>query len=149
MGQGAEMTLSAQVVQVALLPLEETMSHASHRIIVALIVLYGLIALSGTASGAISDYKFINLIDNTGPISSFRDSIGLADDGTVVFIAAMDSGETALMTVDSIGTLTTVRPAMCERDEGRPLAAGLRKQAANHLERRWLRARVVSVKERA
>jgi hypothetical protein len=43
----------------------------------------------------------------------------------------------------------TVRQAMSVRDEGRSLAAGLRRQAANHLERLGLRALVVSVKEKA
>ncbi len=38
--------------------------------------------------------------------------------------------------------------AMCEMRE-RPLAAGLQDQAANRLELLWLRARVVSVKEKA
>ena len=42
-----------------------------------------------------------------------------------------------------------VRQAMSVRDEGRSLAAGLRSQAANHLERLGLRALVVSVKEKA
>ncbi len=40
-------------------------------------------------------------------------------------------------------------PRSCVRDEGRPLAAGLQDQAANRLELLWLRARVVSVKEKA
>ena len=44
---------------------------------------------------------------------------------------------------------TTVRQAMYVRDEGRPLGAGLRRQAPNHLERLGLRAPVVSVKEKA
>ena len=39
----------------------------------------------------------------------------------------------------------TVRQAMCVRDEGRSLAAGLRRQAANHRERLGSRALVVSV----
>jgi hypothetical protein len=39
-----------------------------------------------------------------------------------------------------------VRQAMCVRDEGRPLGAGLRRQAPNHLERLGSRAPVVSVK---
>ena len=43
----------------------------------------------------------------------------------------------------------TVRQAMCVRDEGRPLAAGLRRQAANHRKRRWSRVIVVSVTEKA
>jgi hypothetical protein len=43
----------------------------------------------------------------------------------------------------------TVRQAMSVRDEGRPLAAGLRRQAANHLKRLGLRALVVSVQEKA
>ena len=34
------------------------------------------------------------------------------------------------------------------RDEGRLLGAGLQKQASNHLKLLWLRARVVSVKEK-
>lgn len=37
----------------------------------------------------------------------------------------------------------------CERDEGRPLEAGLQEQASNHLKLLWSRARVVSVKEKA
>jgi hypothetical protein len=37
----------------------------------------------------------------------------------------------------------------CARDEGRPLGAGLQEQASNHLKLRWLRARVVSVKEKS
>ena len=44
---------------------------------------------------------------------------------------------------------TTVRQAMCARDEGRSLAAGLRRQAANHRKRLWSRAMVVSVTEKA
>ena len=44
---------------------------------------------------------------------------------------------------------TAVRQAMCVRDEGRPLGAGLRRQAPNHLERLGSRAPVVSVKEKA
>jgi len=36
----------------------------------------------------------------------------------------------------------------CERDEGRPLEAGLQEQASNHLKLLWSRARVVSVKEK-
>ena len=43
----------------------------------------------------------------------------------------------------------TVRQAMSVRDEGRPLGAGLRRQAPNHLERLGSRAPVVSVKEKA
>jgi hypothetical protein len=39
----------------------------------------------------------------------------------------------------------TVRQAMSVRDEGRPLGAGLRRRAPNHLERLGLRAPVVSV----
>src|SRR3954466_6966382 len=39
----------------------------------------------------------------------------------------------------------TVRQAMYVRDEGRPLGAGLRRQAPNHLERLGSRAPVVSV----
>ena len=35
------------------------------------------------------------------------------------------------------------------RDEGRSLGAGLQEQAPNHLKLRWLRARVVSVEEKA
>jgi hypothetical protein len=38
---------------------------------------------------------------------------------------------------------------MSVRDEGRSLAAGLRRQAANHLERLGSSALVVSVKEKA
>ena len=37
----------------------------------------------------------------------------------------------------------------CTRDEGRPLGVGLQEQAPNHLKLRWLRARVVSVKEKS
>ena len=37
----------------------------------------------------------------------------------------------------------------CTEDEGGPLGAGLQEQASNHLKLRWLRARVVSVKEKA
>jgi hypothetical protein len=37
----------------------------------------------------------------------------------------------------------------CTRDEGGPLGAGLQEQAPNHLKLRWLRARVVSVKEKS
>jgi len=40
-------------------------------------------------------------------------------------------------------------PGSCMRDEGRPLAAGLQDQAANHLKLLWSRARVVCVKEKA
>src|SRR6516165_3260881 len=39
----------------------------------------------------------------------------------------------------------TVRQAMSVRDEGRPLGAGLRRQAPNHRERLGSRALVVSV----
>ena len=39
--------------------------------------------------------------------------------------------------------------AMCVRDGGRSLGAGLRRQAPNHLERLGSRAPVVSVKEKA
>jgi len=42
-----------------------------------------------------------------------------------------------------------VRQAMCVRDEGRSLVAGLRRQAANHRKRRWSRAIVVRVTEKA
>jgi hypothetical protein len=42
----------------------------------------------------------------------------------------------------------TVRQAMCVRDEGRSLAAGLRRQAANHRKRLWSKATVVSVTEK-
>jgi hypothetical protein len=35
------------------------------------------------------------------------------------------------------------------RDEGRPLGVGLQEQAPNHLNLRWLKARVVSVKEKS
>jgi hypothetical protein len=35
------------------------------------------------------------------------------------------------------------------RDEGRPLAAGLQEQVANHRKRRGSKARVVSVTEKA
>ena len=37
----------------------------------------------------------------------------------------------------------------CERDEGRPLGGGLQEQPPNPLKLRWLRARVVNVKEKA
>ena len=37
----------------------------------------------------------------------------------------------------------------CTGDEGGPLGAGLQEQAPNHLKLRWLRARVVSVKEKS
>ncbi len=37
----------------------------------------------------------------------------------------------------------------CARDEGRPLGAGLQEQAPNRLKLRWLRARVVSIKEKS
>jgi hypothetical protein len=40
-------------------------------------------------------------------------------------------------------------PRGCTRDEGRSLGAGLQEQASNHLELHWLRAIVVSVKEKA
>ena len=40
-------------------------------------------------------------------------------------------------------------PRGCTGDEGRSLGAGLQEQAPNHLKLRWLRARVVSVKEKA
>ncbi|TWU22869.1 hypothetical protein Pla52o_24000 [Novipirellula galeiformis] len=49
----------------------------------------------------------------------------------------------------SCAMLTTVRQAMCVRDEGRSLAAGLRRQAANHRKRLWPKAMVVSVTEKA
>jgi hypothetical protein len=35
------------------------------------------------------------------------------------------------------------------RDEGRTLGVGLQEQVPNHLKLRWLRARVVSVKEKS
>jgi hypothetical protein len=37
----------------------------------------------------------------------------------------------------------------CTRDGGRPPGAGLQEQAPNHLKLRWLRARVVSVKDKS
>jgi hypothetical protein len=37
----------------------------------------------------------------------------------------------------------------CTRDEGRSLEAAMQVEASNHLKLRWLRARVVSVKEKA
>jgi hypothetical protein len=37
----------------------------------------------------------------------------------------------------------------CMRDEGRTLGVGLQEQVPNHLKLRWLRARVVSVKEKS
>ena len=46
-------------------------------------------------------------------------------------------------------TAMTVRQAMCARDEGRPLVAGLRRQAANHRKRLWSKVTVVSVTEKA
>jgi len=39
--------------------------------------------------------------------------------------------------------------ACCTKDEGRPLVAVLQEEASNHLKLRWLRAMVVSVKEKA
>jgi hypothetical protein len=58
-------------------------------------------------------------------------------------------GMNAGSTLTSSTTRTTVRQAMSVRDEGRPLGAGLRRQAPNHLERLGSRAPVVSVKEKA
>jgi hypothetical protein len=49
----------------------------------------------------------------------------------------------------SFAMLMIVRQAMCVRDEGRSLAAGLRRQAANHRKRLWSRVMVVSVTEKA
>jgi hypothetical protein len=37
----------------------------------------------------------------------------------------------------------------CARDGGRPPGAGLQEQASNRLKLRWLRARVVSVKDKS
>ena len=37
----------------------------------------------------------------------------------------------------------------CARDGGGPPGAGLQEQAPNHLKLRWLRARVVSVKDKS
>ena len=37
----------------------------------------------------------------------------------------------------------------CTRDEGRPLGVGLQERAPNHLKLPWLRAWVVSVKEKS
>ena len=37
----------------------------------------------------------------------------------------------------------------CTRDGGGPPGAGLQEQAPNHLKLRWLRARVVSVKDKS
>jgi hypothetical protein len=37
----------------------------------------------------------------------------------------------------------------CARDGGGPPGAGLQEQASNHLKLRWLRARVVSVKDKS
>ena len=37
----------------------------------------------------------------------------------------------------------------CARDGGRPPGVGLQEQASNHLKLRWLRARVVSVKDKS
>ncbi len=42
-----------------------------------------------------------------------------------------------------------MRHEAARKDEGRPLEAGLQKQASNHLKLHWLRASVVSVKEKA
>ena len=39
--------------------------------------------------------------------------------------------------------------ACCTKDEGRPLGAALQEEASNRLKLRWLRAMVVSVKEKA
>ena len=39
--------------------------------------------------------------------------------------------------------------ACCTKDEGRPLEAALQEEASNRLKLRWLRAMVVSVKEKA
>ena len=40
-------------------------------------------------------------------------------------------------------------PRGCTEDGGRPPGAGLQEQAPNHLKLRWLKARVVSVKEKS
>ena len=45
--------------------------------------------------------------------------------------------------------INTLEQPCCTRDEGRPLAAGVQAQAANHLKLRRLRAGVVSVEEKA
>ena len=37
----------------------------------------------------------------------------------------------------------------CTRDEGRPLGVGLQEQAPNHLKLCWLKAKVVSIKEKS
>lgn len=61
-------------------------------------------------------------------------------------VVAEDNGFSACWFYDSP---MMVRQAMCTRDEGRSLAAGLRRQAANHHKRLGLRALVVSVMEMA
>ena len=43
--------------------------------------------------------------------------------------------------------MSTPEQPCCTQDEGRPLAAALQEEAANHLTRRWLRGRVVSGEE--
>ena len=40
-------------------------------------------------------------------------------------------------------------PRSCMKDESRSLGVGLQEQASNHLKLHWLRAIVVSVKEKA
>lgn len=39
--------------------------------------------------------------------------------------------------------------AICPKDEGRPLGAAFQEEASNHLELLWLRAMVMSVREKA
>ena len=61
-------------------------------------------------------------------------------------------GTNMILTIAGFGTTDTptiVRQAMSVRDEGRPLGAGLRRQAPNHRERLGSRAPVVSVSETA
>jgi hypothetical protein len=47
------------------------------------------------------------------------------------------------------GLVGEFAPRSGARDEGGPLGAGLQKQAPNYLKLLWLRARVVSVEEKA
>ena len=57
-------------------------------------------------------------------------------------------GTKSVSRLESLTMRMTVRQAMSVRDEGRPLGAGLRRQAPNYLERLGSRAPVVSVKEK-
>jgi hypothetical protein len=52
-----------------------------------------------------------------------------------------------LYATSTLGIIEGVRN--CTRDGGRPPGVGLQEQASNHLKLRWLRARVVSVKEKS